>query len=185
VVSPVVRIHRESEFKDIPLPQYATEQSAGVDLHAAIRSEVVLNPGQWRLISTGIRIAIPPGFEGQVRPRSGLALKYGVTLLNTPGTIDSDYRGIVGVIMINLGDAPFVIHRSDRIAQLVISPISRLTFDETEVLSSTQRGAQGFGSSGFTKSIPAKHLQNDTIHEIDEGEYAQENDVTLPGGMDR
>ncbi len=121
-----------------------------MDLHAATRSEIVVKPGQWRLVSTGVRVAIPQGYEGQIRPRSGLALKYGVTLLNTPGTIDSDYRGIVGVILINHGEEPFTIRRGDRIAQLVVTPISRLELEEVEVLTPTRRGGGGFGSTGFS-----------------------------------
>jgi dUTP pyrophosphatase len=145
----IVRIKKEPEFRDLPTPDYATPMSSGVDLYAAVDTQMTLPPKTWRLISTGIRIAIPEGFEAQIRPRSGLALKYGVTLLNTPGTIDSDYRGIVGVIMINHGDEPFVLKRGDRLAQLVISPVARLEFTEVTFMRATERGEGGFGSTGF------------------------------------
>ena len=144
----IVRIYKEPGYQDLPVPKYATPASVGVDLHAAVPSRVILQPGSWRLISTGIRIAVPVEFEAQIRPRSGLALKYGVTLLNAPGTIDSDYRGIVGVILINLGEDPFTIHRGDRIAQMVIAPIARLRFEEVGFLRTTGRGEGGFGSTG-------------------------------------
>ena len=178
----IVRIQRENEFRDLPLPAYATEQSAGFDLHAAIRSEVILKPGQWRLISTWIRVAIPDGYEGQVRPRSGLALKYGVTLLNSPGTVDADYRGIVGVILINLGEEPFKIRRGDRIAQMVIAPIRQLPFKEVAVLKPTSRGSGGFGSTGTGFSWPSKSRkrEDETVADL-EDEYARENDITMPG----
>ncbi len=145
----LVRIIKEPEFKDLPVPSYATPGSAGVDLYAAVPSQFTLQPHTWRLVSAGIRIAIPDGFEAQIRPRSGLALKYGVTLLNTPGTIDSDYRGIVGVIMMNHGEEPFQIQRGDRIAQLVICPIAHLDFEEVAFLRPTDRGEGGFGSTGL------------------------------------
>ncbi|MBN1879325.1 dUTP diphosphatase [bacterium] len=182
---PKIRIQRENEYRDLPLPRYATEHSAGMDLHAATRSEIVLQPGQRRLISAGIRIEIPLGYEGQVRPRSGLALKYGVTLLNTPGTIDSDYRGIIGVILINLGEEPFTIRRGDRIAQLVISPISQISLEEVEVLKSTLRGPGGFGSTGFTAPAKRKKGVQETTPDFQDDEYAKENDLTIPGGTDR
>ncbi len=181
---PLIRIQRESEYKDLPLPEYATEYSAGMDLHAATRSEIVLKPGQWRLISTGIRVAIPQGYEGQVRPRSGLSLKYGVTLLNTPGTIDSDYRGIVGIILINHGEEPFVIRRGDRIAQLVVTPISRLELEEVAVLTSTRRGTGGFGSTGFSIPESGRSETKDTSQDLSDDEYARENDVTITGGSE-
>jgi len=181
----IIRIQRENDCRDLPVPSYATDRSAGVDLHAAVQSEVTLKPGQWRLISTGIRVAIPEGHEGQIRPRSGLALKYGVTLLNSPGTVDADYRGIVGVIVINLGDEPFVIRRGDRIAQMVIAPIRQMPFEEVSVLKSTSRGSGGFGSTGtgykWSKS-PSKEKAG-AESEFDD-DYARENDITLPGGSD-
>jgi dUTP pyrophosphatase len=175
-----VPVHLEQEFKDFPLPQYATQYSAGVDLYAATRSDIILKPGQRRLISTGIRVAIPTGFEGQVRPRSGLALKYGVTLLNAPGTIDSDYRGIVGVILVNLGEEPFTIHRGDRIAQLVIAPVQQCHFEEVDSLKPSTRGTGGFGSTGF--SWPVKHPKSsETETDFPDDTYSQENDATLTG----
>lgn len=180
---PLVRIQKEPEFRDLPIPKYASADAAGFDLHAAVRSEVVLKPRQWRLISTGIRVAIPAGFEGQVRPRSGLALKYGVTLLNSPGTVDADYRGIVGVIVINLGEEPFRIKRGDRIAQMVITPIQQVIFEEVESLKPTSRGSSGFGSTGTTQD--GSKTSNVTAEErlpMFDDEYARENDITLPGG---
>lgn len=145
----IVRIRKEHEFRDLPIPTYATAHSAGVDLYAAVSTQVTIPSGSWRLISTGIRVAIPEGYEAQIRPRSGLALKYGLTLLNTPGTIDSDYRGIVGVILMNHGEEPFVVKRGDRIAQMVICPVARFEFAEVSFLRPTDRGDAGFGSTGF------------------------------------
>ncbi len=145
---PIIRIYREQAFRDLPVPSYATPQSSGVDLYAAVESSVSIASGTWRLISAGIRVAIPDGFEGQVRPRSGLALKYGVSTLNTPGTIDSDYRGIVGIILINHGEEPFTVKRGDRIAQMVIAPVAKIIFEEVSYLRTTIRGEGGFGSTG-------------------------------------
>ncbi|MBN1355173.1 dUTP diphosphatase [bacterium] len=145
---PIVRIFKEPGFKELPVPRYATPQAAGVDLYAALEASVSIPPGSWRLISTGIRIALPVSYEAQIRPRSGLALKYGVTLLNSPGTIDSDYRGIIGVILINHGEEPFVVQRGDRIAQMVIAPVARLEFELVSYLRKTGRGDGGFGSTG-------------------------------------
>lgn len=134
----------------LPLPSYQTPLAAGVDLIAAIplHSPVVLSPGERTLIPTGIKIALPPGTEGQVRPRSGLALKYGITVLNAPGTIDADYRGEVGVILINHGAESVTIKRGERIAQLVIAPITSAYFQLVELLNTTERGIGGFGSTG-------------------------------------
>jgi len=131
-----------------PLPQYATELSAGVDLRANIEAPVELRPMERRLIPTGLFMALPPGFEAQVRPRSGLAIKHGITVLNTPGTIDADYRGEVCVILINLSDEPFVIADGERIAQMVIARHEQAEWEPMEVLSETERGAGGFGHSG-------------------------------------
>jgi len=131
-----------------PNPEYITEFSAGMDLKADILEPVMLKPGERKLISTGIYIELPEGYEAQVRPRSGLALKYGVTVLNSPGTIDSDYRGEVGVILINLSDKEYIINKGDRIAQIVISRYVRIDWENVEVLNSTQRGNGGFGHSG-------------------------------------
>nr|WP_279338846.1 dUTP diphosphatase [Sphingomonas sp. BGYR3] len=130
----------------LPLPAYATEGAAGMDIVSA--EDVMLAPGARHAVATGLAIAIPDGFEVQVRPRSGLALKHGVTCLNTPGTIDSDYRGEVKVILANLGDQPFAIARGDRIAQLVAAPVQRAAFDEVASLDDTARGTGGFGSTG-------------------------------------
>ena len=131
-------------------PAYASAGSAGADLRAFIDSPVVLKPGERTLIPTGLRLAIPPGWEGQVRPRSGLAVDHGVTVLNAPGTIDSDYRGEVKVILANMGDEPFRIESGDRIAQLIIAPVSQAAFERTIGLEETKRGTGGFGSTGIS-----------------------------------
>ena len=133
---------------DLPLPDYATADSAGLHLMAAIDAPKSLAPGERALIPSGLAIALPGGYEAQVRPRSGLAYKNGITVLNSPGTIDADYRGEVGIILINHGDEPFVIERGMRIAQLVITAVSQLIWDEVETLPETTRGEEGFGSTG-------------------------------------
>ena len=143
-----VPLQRLPHGAGLPLPSYATVDAAGLDLLAAVAEPIELAPGARRLVPTGISIALPPGYEAQLRPRSGLALKHGVTLLNSPGTIDADYRGEVGVILINLGQAPFRLQRGDRIAQLVIAPVARLAWRESEALPESTRGAGGFGSTG-------------------------------------
>ena len=130
------------------LPKFATEDSAGMDLRAYLTEEISINPGQRCIVSTGIKIAIPPGYEAQIRPRSGLAMKHGVTVLNSPGTIDADYRGDVGVILINLGQDPFLIKSGDRIAQMVINKFERFEWNQSEILDKTMRGEGGFGHSG-------------------------------------
>ncbi len=134
----------------LPLPAYQTAHAAGLDLVAAVAEDapVVLEPGRYAMVPTGLSIALPEGFEAQVRPRSGLAAKHGVTVLNAPGTIDADYRGEVAVLLINHGGAPFTIRRSERIAQLIIAPVARAELVPVDVLSSTERGAGGFGSTG-------------------------------------
>jgi len=132
----------------IPLPAYATEQSAGMDLCAAVDAPLTLTPGARILVPTGLSIALPAGFEAQVRPRSGLALKNGVTVLNSPGTVDADYRGEIKVILANLGTEPFTIERGMRIAQMVIARHSTVAWDIVETLDETSRGAGGFGSTG-------------------------------------
>lgn len=134
--------------RDLPLPAYASEHAAGVDLLAAISQPVELAPGARKLIPTGVSIALPLGYEAQVRPRSGLALKHGVTLLNSPGTIDADYRGEIGVILINHGESAFAIARGDRIAQLVVAPVTRVSWAESDRLPDSARGPGGFGSTG-------------------------------------
>lgn len=131
-----------------PLPQYATPQSAGVDLRANLDEPITLKPGERCLVPTGLRIALPAGVEAQVRPRSGLALKHGITVLNTPGTIDADYRGLIGVILINLGQEPFVINDGERIAQMVIARHEQAEWELVDSLSETERGEGGFGHSG-------------------------------------
>jgi len=130
------------------LPRYMTDLAAGVDLHAALAAEVTLAPGERALVPTGLALAIPPGFEGQVRPRSGLALKKGVSLVNSPGTIDADYRGEVGIIIINHGQEAVTIAPGERIAQLIFAPVVRAEFVEVEELAATRRNAGGFGHTG-------------------------------------
>lgn len=143
-----VRIRRLPEGRDLPLPERATEISAGFDLRARVDATTRIEPGERRLVPTGVAIALPPDCEAQVRPRSGLALEHGVTLLNGPGTIDADYRGEIGVILINLGQQPFIIERGDRIAQLVVQRLVAMTLNEVETLDDTARGAGGFGHTG-------------------------------------
>lgn len=145
---PTVRILRWPHAGDLPLPEPATGGSAGADLRAAVEREVVLAPGERGLIPTGFSVEIPPGWEGQVRPRSGLAAQFGVTLLNSPGTIDSDYRGEVRVLLINLGSEPFLVRRGERIAQLVVAPAPSVRYVEVLDLAESARGAGGFGSTG-------------------------------------
>ena len=134
---------------DLPLPEYFSAGAAGMDLGASIASAEILAPGEFRLIPCGFAMAIPPGFEAQVRPRSGLASKHGVTVLNAPGTIDSDYRGEVKVLLINHGKAPFSVLPGMRIAQLVMAPVTRVTWDPTDTLPDTDRGNGGFGHTGL------------------------------------
>lgn len=145
-----VRLQRLPHAEGLPSPAYETEGSAGMDLRAAVPEDqpMTLAPGQRALVPTGLKIALAPGFEAQVRPRSGLALKHGLTCLNSPGTVDSDYRGEVGVILINHGSEPFVIRRGERIAQMVIARHERAVWDEVDSLDETARGASGFGSTG-------------------------------------
>lgn len=141
-----IRLRRLPHGMDLPLPSYATAGAAGMDVVAA--EDVTLAAGARHAVATGFAIAIPDGFEVQVRPRSGLALKHGITCLNTPGTIDSDYRGEVKVILANLGDAAFDVKRGDRIAQLVPAPVTRASLAESDMLDDTDRGDGGFGSTG-------------------------------------
>jgi len=143
-----IAIKRKEDAKDLPLPRYATTGSSGADLYADVKGEVVLLPGEIKLVSCGIYLEIPEGFEGEIRPRSGLALKHGVTLVNAPGTIDSDYRGLVSLIMTNLGKVPFTIRRGDRVAQLVIKEVVRAQLAEKDELDETVRSAGGFGHTG-------------------------------------
>jgi len=144
----VVEISPLPEGVGLPLPRYMSEGAAGCDLLAAVNDDVVIAPGERALVSAGFRIALPRGYEAQVRPRSGLALEHGVTCLNSPGTIDADYRGPVAVILINHGSAPFRIQRGERIAQMIIAPVQRARFEHKDALAPTERGASGFGSTG-------------------------------------
>ena len=140
-----IQIKKAVHADDLPLPAYMSDSASGMDLLAAVESDVTVEPGQRVLVPTGVHVAIPEGYEGQVRPRSGLALNHGVTVLNTPGTIDADYRGEVGVILANMGGQPFTVTRGDRIAQMVIAPVSRATLAETDTLPDSRRDAGGFG----------------------------------------
>jgi dUTP pyrophosphatase len=145
-----VRIMRLPHSAGLPLPRYQSEQASGADLIAAVPAEtpIVLAPGDRALVPTGIALALPPGFEAQVRPRSGLAINHGITVLNSPGTIDADYRGEVQIILVNLGRTSFTVERGARIAQLVITPTMQALFRETDNLDETTRGVRGFGSTG-------------------------------------
>ncbi|MFH1428217.1 MAG: dUTP diphosphatase [Candidatus Margulisiibacteriota bacterium] len=174
---PMLNVKIKRLFDDVPLPRYMTEHAAGMDIFAAVPSDMTINPGERALVPTGLYVEIPEGYEAQIRPRSGLALKKGVTLGNAPGTIDADYRGEVGIIMINHGDEPFVIKRGDRIAQMVVAPVTRVQWDDIDAdvvhenindnaetrfnashkdvitpvkikLSDTARGSGGFGHTG-------------------------------------
>ncbi len=149
MLDPIVSVQRLAHGADLPLPSYATAQSAGLDLAAAVAEDVTLAPGARQLIPTGLAIALPAGFEAQVRPRSGLALKHGVTVLNSPGTIDADYRGEVQVLLINHGTRPFVVKRGDRIAQMVVAPVTQIAWNIVERLDETERGSGGYGSTGI------------------------------------
>lgn len=143
-------VRRLAHARDLPLPAYATVHAAGLDLQAAIEQPVTLPAGGGRaLLPTGIAIALPEGFEAQVRPRSGLAVRHGVTVLNSPGTIDADYRGEIAVLLINLGDSPFDVERGMRIAQLVVAPVTTVRWQETEELTQSARADGGFGSTGL------------------------------------
>jgi len=134
-----------------PLPEYKTDMSSGMDLKANIENEIILNPGERELIPTGLFISLPKGYEAQIRPRSGLAINYGITVLNAPGTIDADYRGEIKVILINLSQKPFTINDGDRIAQMVINKVEQISWDEVKELDKTQRGSGGFGHTGINK----------------------------------
>ena len=143
-----VSVKRLKNYQGLPLPEIQTNFSAGVDLLAAVNNTLVIKPSQRKIVPTGISIALPEGYEAQVRPRSGLAIKNGISVLNTPGTIDSDYRGEIGVILINFGNNTFKIERGMRIAQMVVSPVVAIAWNETDELSETTRGSGGFGSTG-------------------------------------
>lgn len=143
-----VRVRRLPHNQDLPLPAYATQGAAGMDLLAAVGEPVTIAPGQRTLIPTGLAIALPPGYELQIRPRSGLALRNGIVLPNSPGTIDEDYRGEIQVIVLNTGSEPFVVERGARIAQAVLAPVVRVSWDPVRDLDATARNAGGFGSTG-------------------------------------
>jgi dUTP pyrophosphatase len=147
---PTIRVVRLAHGEGIELPSYGTEHAAGMDLRAAVSEDAPLTiaPGEWKLVPTGLSIAVPEGWEAQVRPRSGLALKFGITCLNAPGTIDADYRGEVGVILINHGREPFVVKRGERVAQMVIARYEAIAWAEVAELDETRRGEGGFGSTG-------------------------------------
>lgn len=144
----VILVERLPHAAGLPLPAYATEAAAGMDLLAAVAAPVMILPGGRALIPTGLRVALPEGHEWQIRPRSGLALKHGVMVANTPGTVDEDYRGEVGVILLNLGSDAFTVERGMRIAQAVLAPVTRAAFQEVAALPPTRRGTGGFGSTG-------------------------------------
>ena len=144
-----LEVKRKAGCEDLPLPRYMSDGASGMDLYAAVEENLTLAPGEVRLIPTGIHIAVPRGYEAQVRPRSGLALKHGVTVLNSPGTVDSDYRNEVGVVLANLGREPFTVERGMRVAQMVIARTYQVDVAEVEELSDTERGLGGFGSTGL------------------------------------
>lgn len=144
------QLKRLSHGMDLPLPKYMSEHAAGMDLYAAVTEDIIIEPSGWKLVPTGLAMALPEGYEAQVRPRSGLALKQGVSVLNTPGTVDADYRGEVGVILMNHSKQNLIVKRGDRIAQMIINKIERITFEEVVELPSTERGAGGFGHTGRT-----------------------------------
>ena len=144
-----VPVKRLAHGANLELPTHATMDSAGLDLRAAVEAYITLPPSGRSLIPTGIALALPSGYEGQVRPRSSLALKHGITVLNSPGTVDADYRGELSVLLINLGDEPFIVRRGERIAQLVIAPVITVALQETGILPDSDRGKGGFGSTGI------------------------------------
>ena len=144
-----IRIKKMENARDLPTPCYMTTGAAGMDLYANVEDETILKPGEIKLVPSGIAVALDEGYEAQIRPRSGLALKYGISMVNTPGTVDSDYRGEINIIMINFGRNPFIIKRGDRIAQMVINKIEIPSIIEVDELDDTQRGKGGFGSTGL------------------------------------
>jgi dUTP pyrophosphatase len=145
---PRLAVRRLAHARDLPPPAYATPRSAGLDLRAAVEEALRLDPGERAVVPTGVQVALPPGHEGQVRPRSGLAVRKGITLLNTPGTVDEDYRGEIKVVLVNLGAEPVRVERGERIAQLVVAPVRRVEVRETDELPATERGEGGFGHTG-------------------------------------
>ena len=145
----ILKVKRLDNNTDLPLPSYQSDGSSGLDLRAAVNKALTLQPGDIELVPTGLSISLPEGYEAQIRPRSGLALKHGLAFVNAPGTIDADYRGEIGVIAINLGKKPLTIKRGERIAQMVIQKVSRAIVEEVDELDTTQRGEGGFGHSGY------------------------------------
>jgi len=145
----VISILKLPENDDLPLPRYMTEHAAGMDIFAAVKTDEVILPRERKMIPTGLVVEIPIGYEAEIRPRSGLALKYGITLANSPGTIDADYRGEIGIVLINHGDAPFVVRRGDRIAQMVIHPVCRVKWTVARKLEPTVRSDGGFGHTNI------------------------------------
>jgi dUTP pyrophosphatase len=143
-----IRIQRLPGNEDIPLPRYMTDRSSGMDIHAAVGEETIIPQGGIKAVPTGIAVSIPEGYEAQIRPRSGLAVNSGITLINAPGTVDADYRGEIRILLINLGREPYAVRRGDRIAQMVIQPVCRVEWNEVESLDPTQRGGGGFGHTG-------------------------------------
>jgi len=143
-----IRIRRLPGNEDIPLPRYMTARSSGMDIHAAVEGETVLPPGEIKAIPSGFAVSIPEGYEAQIRPRSGLAVKSGITLINAPGTVDADFRGEIRILLINLGRDPHIVRRGDRIAQMIIQPVCRVKWEEVESLDPTRRGEGGFGHTG-------------------------------------
>ena len=143
-----VELKKLENFEGLELPAYETDLAAGVDMRAAIIETMVLAPGERTLVATGLAMALPPGYEAQIRPRSGLAYKHGISVVNTPGTIDADYRGEVKILLINHGQDPFEINRGDRIAQMIVAPVTQANFHVVDTLSDTARGAGGYGSTG-------------------------------------
>jgi len=145
-----IKVIRLPGNDDIPLPRYMTSRSAGMDIHAAVSGSIEIVPGERKVIETAIAIAVPEGYEAQIRPRSGLAISHGITLINSPGTIDSDFRGEIKLLIVNLGTRNFMINRGDRIAQMVIQKVTRAVWDLEESLDETQRGPGGFGHTGYS-----------------------------------
>ena len=145
-------IKRLPHSQGLPLPKYMSDHAAGMDLYAAVEGELIISSGAWKLVPTGLQIAIPEGYEAQVRPRSGLALKQGISVLNTPGTVDADYRGEVGVILMNHGKEDLIVRRGDRIAQMIINKIEHVAIEEVPELPATDRGEGGFGHTGTSTS---------------------------------
>jgi dUTP pyrophosphatase len=143
-----VYVEQTDNGKDLPLPKYMSEEAAGMDLYSCVEEDVTIKVGEIKLIPTGLKIALPTGYEAQIRPRSGLALKYGITLVNTPGTIDADYRGEIKLIMINVGSEDFIIKRGERIAQMVINKIEQIEWEVADKLEESDRGQGGFGHTG-------------------------------------